>query len=102
MVSEFARSAFFRVAAIACGVYDTLTRKARADLVGLFDQDLDRELDEVIANWWRLPLPPVIFAAADLPLPLRHASPLQPHLERGVHDLGVLPRSLGESTTAEE
>lgn len=27
-------------------------KKARADLVGLFDQGLDRELDEVIASWW--------------------------------------------------
>jgi enoyl-CoA hydratase/carnithine racemase len=27
-------------------------RKARADLCSLFDQDIDRELDEVIANWW--------------------------------------------------
>jgi len=27
-------------------------RKARADLVSLFDQGLDRELDEVIASWW--------------------------------------------------
>jgi Delta3-Delta2-enoyl-CoA isomerase len=27
-------------------------KKARVDLVGLFDQGLDRELDEVIASWW--------------------------------------------------
>jgi enoyl-CoA hydratase/carnithine racemase len=27
-------------------------KKTRADLVGLFDQGLDRELDEVISNWW--------------------------------------------------
>ena len=65
MVSEFARSAFFRVAAIACGVYDTLTRKARADLVGLFDQDLDRELDEVIANWWSAEAQTVLKALAE-------------------------------------
>jgi len=27
-------------------------QKARSDLVGLFDQGLDREFDEVISNWW--------------------------------------------------
>ena len=27
-------------------------REARADLVRLFEQSLDREIDEVIANWW--------------------------------------------------
>ena len=27
-------------------------RKARSDLAGLFDQGLDRELDDVIASWW--------------------------------------------------
>jgi Delta3-Delta2-enoyl-CoA isomerase len=27
-------------------------KKARADLVDLFDQGLNRELDEVIASWW--------------------------------------------------
>jgi Delta3-Delta2-enoyl-CoA isomerase len=30
----------------------TTRRRARADLVGLFDQGLDSELDEVIASWW--------------------------------------------------
>ncbi len=27
-------------------------RKARADLVSLFDQSIEREVDQVIANWW--------------------------------------------------
>jgi hypothetical protein len=27
-------------------------RKARADLVRLFEQDLERELDDVTKSWW--------------------------------------------------
>jgi 3,2-trans-enoyl-CoA isomerase len=27
-------------------------RRTRADLAGLFDQSLDREIDDVIENWW--------------------------------------------------
>ena len=30
----------------------TTRRRARADLAGFFDQDIERELDEVIASWW--------------------------------------------------
>ena len=31
----------------------TLTRtKARADLAGLFDQGIERELEEATNNWW--------------------------------------------------
>ena len=40
-------------------------KKARADLVGLFDQDLDRELDEVIANWWSAEAQTVLKALAE-------------------------------------
>ncbi|HEV2732961.1 MAG TPA: hypothetical protein VGV15_23260, partial [Terriglobales bacterium] len=42
------------------------TRKnARADLVGLFDQNLDRELDEVIASWWSDEAQTVLKAVAE-------------------------------------
>jgi Delta3-Delta2-enoyl-CoA isomerase len=40
-------------------------REARADLVGLFEQDLDTELAEVIASWWRPETQKVLQALAE-------------------------------------
>jgi Delta3-Delta2-enoyl-CoA isomerase len=44
----------------------TLTRtKARADLASLFDQGIERELDEVINNWWSEEAQTVLRALAE-------------------------------------
>jgi 3,2-trans-enoyl-CoA isomerase len=40
-------------------------RKARADLVGLFEQDLERELDEVTKSWWSDEAQSVLHAVAE-------------------------------------
>jgi Delta3-Delta2-enoyl-CoA isomerase len=40
-------------------------RQARADLTGLFDQSLEREIDEVVTSWWTAEAQTVLRSVAD-------------------------------------